>query len=415
MSLCALAAVATAFVVVEPSAGSAGAQQPPTAELEDARHHLDDYTAQEAAALVALDQAAARVAALNAEAAALDAQIAEVSGQLAAAESRLAAAEAAVVAGEQRLAAARDALAATETRMVDQVVSVYVGHDTGLEVEAQYWSASSITSAQAGRSYGQVVMRRQVSAIDEHRLAEENAEIEANALAAARDQAVAARDQVAAQRAELEGARSELAVVQGQAAAEQANHQSLLATVQTQRQAWEARVAALEEESRRIAALLAEAARQREAAAAAAARSGGREERRRRRRWAPSLSNPLARMVITSGFGWRMHPIYGSSRFHAGIDLDADTGDAIFAAAGGLVVAAGWRGGYGNCVVIDHGGGIGTLYGHMSSIGVSTGQTVGQGDRVGAVGSTGASTGPHLHFEVRVYGEPVNPVPYLPL
>ncbi|MGH9119291.1 MAG: M23 family metallopeptidase, partial [Acidimicrobiales bacterium] len=160
-------------------------------------------------------------------------------------------------------------------------------------------------------------------------------------------------------------------------------------------------------------------ARQREAAAAAAAaasRSGGGGG------GAPpppsastELSNPLARMAITSGFGWRVHPIYGISRFHAGIDLDADTGDAIFAAGRGLVVAAGWRGGYGNCVIIDHGGGIGTLYGHMSSIGVSTGQTVGQGERVGAVGSTGASTGPHLHFEVRVYGEPVNPVPYLPL
>jgi murein DD-endopeptidase MepM/ murein hydrolase activator NlpD len=120
-------------------------------------------------------------------------------------------------------------------------------------------------------------------------------------------------------------------------------------------------------------------------------------------------------MVIVSGFGYRSHPIYGSRRLHTGIDLDADSGDPIYAAGAGVVLSAGWRGGYGNCVVIDHGGGIGTLYGHMSSLGVSTGDTVGQGTRIGAVGSTGASTGPHLHFEVRTNGEPVNPVPYLPL
>ena len=119
-------------------------------------------------------------------------------------------------------------------------------------------------------------------------------------------------------------------------------------------------------------------------------------------------------MVITSGFGWRRHPIYGSSRMHTGLDLDADSGDPIYAAAGGVVVSAGWRGGYGNCVIIDHGD-IATLYGHMSSISVGTGEAVTQGSRVGAVGSTGASTGPHLHFEVRINGEPVDPVPYLPL
>jgi murein DD-endopeptidase MepM/ murein hydrolase activator NlpD len=410
-SSCARIAVATlAAAAAIAVAAPAGAQQPPTAELEDARRHRDEFTAQEAAAVVSLQEATGRVADLTAQVGALDARIGEVSGQLAAAESRLAAAEAAVVAGQQRLEAARAALAATEERMVDQVVSVYVGNDTAFEVEQQYWSADTITAAQASRSYGEVVMRRQVSAIDERRLAEENAELEAAALAAARDQATAARDQVAAQRAELEGARAELAAVQQQAAAEEASRQGLLATVQAQRQAWEARVAELEAESRRIAELLAAAERQR--AAAAGRSSAGPPPPAS---LSTPLSNPLPRMEITSGFGWRRHPIYGSSRLHTGLDLDGDTGDPIYAAGGGVVVAAGWRGGYGNCVVIDHGGGFATLYGHMSSIGVSTGQSVGQGTVIGAIGSTGASTGPHLHFEVRVYGEPVDPVPYLPL
>lgn len=388
----------------------AAAQQPPTAELEEARHHLHELTAQEAAVLTNFQAATNRLNELNGQLAALDARIVEVSAQLAAAEGRLAEAEAAVAAAEQRLAAAQAALIATEQLLVDQAVSAYVGQDLGFQLSTEFLSAESISAAQASRSYGQVVMRRQVSAVDEHRRARENAEVEANALAALRGQAEAARNQVATRRAQLETDRGALAVVQQQQAAETANQQALLGQVQAQRAAYERRVADLEAESRRIQAMLAERARQ-QAASRASSGGGG----------APpppsavtALSNPLSRMVITSGFGWRTHPVYGLPRFHAGIDLDADTGEPIWAAAAGVVVNAGPRGGYGNCVIIDHGD-LATLYAHMSSISVSVGETVAQGTRVGAVGSTGVSTGPHLHFEVRIAGVPVDPVPYLPL
>ncbi|MBW3665057.1 MAG: peptidoglycan DD-metalloendopeptidase family protein [Actinobacteria bacterium] len=112
----------------------------------------------------------------------------------------------------------------------------------------------------------------------------------------------------------------------------------------------------------------------------------------------------------TSDFGWRTHPIFGSRRMHAGIDISGSTGQAVVSAAEGLVVHADWRGGYGLAVVIDHGGGVATLYGHLSSISVAAGEVVGQSQTVGAVGSTGWSTGPHLHFEVRVNGEPRDPM-----
>ncbi|MCC6687118.1 MAG: peptidoglycan DD-metalloendopeptidase family protein [Fimbriimonadaceae bacterium] len=113
---------------------------------------------------------------------------------------------------------------------------------------------------------------------------------------------------------------------------------------------------------------------------------------------------------ITSGFGNRFHPILKRSRLHAGVDFGAGTGTRIVAAGSGTVISAGYRGGYGNAVVIDHGGGVSTLYGHCSRIYVSAGQRVTRGQQIAAVGSTGLATGPHLHFEVRVNGRPVNPM-----
>ena len=117
---------------------------------------------------------------------------------------------------------------------------------------------------------------------------------------------------------------------------------------------------------------------------------------------------------ITSPFGWRVHPIFGTQRLHTGIDIGADYGDSIRAADGGIVIHSDWMGGYGNTVIIDHGNGISTLYAHNSQLLVSEGQTVAKGQAVARCGSTGYSTGPHLHFEVRKNGSPVNPLNYLP-
>ena len=120
---------------------------------------------------------------------------------------------------------------------------------------------------------------------------------------------------------------------------------------------------------------------------------------------------------ITSPFGYRTHPIFHSRIFHSGIDIGAGYGSAIKAANTGKVIMAGWYGGYGKVVIIDHGvirgQPITTLYGHMSVINVAQGQKVTKGQIIGKVGTTGYSTGPHLHFEVRVNGQPRNPMNYL--
>lgn len=111
-----------------------------------------------------------------------------------------------------------------------------------------------------------------------------------------------------------------------------------------------------------------------------------------------------------SGYGYRTHPISGQRRMHTGVDIGAPTGQKIVAATDGLVVSAGWRGGYGLTVVIDHGGGVATLYAHQSRLAVAEGQIVDAAETIGYIGSTGYSTGPHLHFEVRVDGSPVDPM-----
>lgn len=128
-----------------------------------------------------------------------------------------------------------------------------------------------------------------------------------------------------------------------------------------------------------------------------------------------SLSLPVGNARISSPYGYRIHPISGKKKLHSGIDFAVPEGTSVHAAEGGVVIVAEWWSGYGNCVIIDHGNNMWTLYGHLRDGGlkVSKGDTVKRGDVIAESGSTGQSTGPHLHFEVRLNGDPVDPSPYL--
>jgi murein DD-endopeptidase MepM/ murein hydrolase activator NlpD len=194
---------------------------------------------------------------------------------------------------------------------------------------------------------------------------------------AAASAARAARDQVASLQAQL-------APAQAQANAQSATVTATLNQIQGTKTDDEAELASIQAASDSIAGEL-------------RVRGGGGAAR-------PCAFRPVADEGINQPF------IPGR---HLGIDLHAEYGEPIHACLAGIVVSAGWRGGYGNAVIIDHGGGMATLYAHQSRMAVSAGQTVNAGDVIGYVGSTGYSTGPHLHFEVRIGGNPVDPAPYL--
>lgn len=168
--------------------------------------------------------------------------------------------------------------------------------------------------------------------------------------------------------------------------------QTLVAEIDSKRKSYEAAQARLEADSDQIKDLL----------AGTGPGPGG----------SGQLAWPVAGS-ISSPFGWRIHPIFGDLRLHTGIDFSASYGDSVYSADRGTVSFVGVMGGYGNVVVVDHGGGLATTYNHLSAFSVSTGQSVGRSQPVGAVGCTGYCTGPHLHFEVRINGTPVDPMPYL--
>ncbi len=202
--------------------------------------------------------------------------------------------------------------------------------------------------------------------------------------------------------------RQQLLVSRDQYTAQAQQQTDLMSRLQENRGALAAAINQLETDSDEITALILE----RVAASGAADEKIAREEALRAARTSGKMLKPTDG-PITSNFGSRFHPVLGYSRFHAGTDFGAATGTPIRAAETGIVIFAGWYGGYGNAVILDHGDNITTLYGHASRLYASEGDTVRKGETIAAIGSTGLSTGPHLHFEVRRAGEPVDPLNYL--
>ena len=314
--------------------------------------------------------------------AALAAQVQTETAKLASARQAVNAAEAAVKATENKIATTEAEMNALHSAVVNRAVNAYIN--------PQAQGIAELTDAKdLGEASRRAAMLRQVAnndrdVIDQLRATREDLDIEKAKADQQRAVAAKRRDDVKQRVTSLSSNLAEKARLE----------KALDARIQS----IQAEAAALSAEEGRIAEIL--AARARTARASRSVDSGPTAVS------GAGLVWPV-RGTVTSEYGYRW------GRLHAGIDIGAPNGTPIRAAKGGEVITAGSMGGYGNCVIIDHGGGFTTLYAHMSRIGTSDGASVSQGQVIGYVGSTGHSTGNHLHFETRVNGSPQNPRRYL--
>jgi murein DD-endopeptidase MepM/ murein hydrolase activator NlpD len=343
--------------------------------------------AKKAQAAAQLDTLKANDAELEAAVRALDAGVAIEAANTDAAQQALRAAERSLTTAQARLAATEAKMADLRARVSEAAVRAYVhpGGDTLLEI---------VRSKDLGEaSRRQALLAHVVSSdrdiVDQMRAARQDEQMEKENLAEAASVAAERKKAAAEKLAGLEKARNDQVKLKNALDARIEQVTSEVAALSREEATLSALIRSRQAEASRAPAPAA-------AANAAPARVGGSGVA-----WPTNGS-------VTSGFGYR----WGS--LHAGIDIANGQGTPIRAAKGGTVILAGWNGGYGNCIVIDHGGGFSTLYGHMTRLRASDGQRVSQGDLIGDMGSTGNSTGSHLHFETRVNGSPQDPARYLP-
>jgi len=376
----------------------------------------------------------------NAQIEEVNAALIEVNNWIAAAEARLRAVELSQTAAQERVAVARkrdaeldEDIEAIQERLRTQVVDIYLD----LVYEQNFLLQDGDPNRNARRQYyieelgadAQVLIDRLRQAKDDQHVTVQQAERAQVEI----EQAQAEIEEALADLAELERAQKKLQdewnrkrdLLQARIDAEAQAQADLEGEISGLNQDIEAiedeierereRIRLEEERQKREAELarLAELERQRQAdldLLAAQERLGQFDDIEIPA--PPRFFTPVTGPLV-SGYGNRVHPIFGTVRFHAGLDYAANTGDPIQAAASGTVIQVQSRGGYGNTIVIDHGGGWTTLYAHLSRYDVSVGDQVAIGEVIGGIGSTGWSTGPHLHFEIRYKGSPRDPAKYL--
>jgi murein DD-endopeptidase MepM/ murein hydrolase activator NlpD len=342
----------------------------------------------------------------------LDAKLEELDGRLKVTQSELTNAQnrlrALVVrqgGTEARLAQLRQQLEAARQALVDQAIAAYTGQSDAGRLTGLILSTPDIGQLATKQSYLRAATATQADLIvNRERLQEQTKDL-LEQLAADQARAKAERDAIAARQARLKAERESEATVRYQVSVEIARGNDLLHEVIARRDEFEAKARELEVQSAAIAETIRGRAASSSSSSSASSSSSSSSS--------GGFGRPLDAIRVASSFGWRIHPIYGDRRMHTGVDLNAGSGAPIRSVAAGEVISAGWLGGYGNAAVVDHGGGVATLYAHMSALLVGSGQRVDKGQVIGRVGCTGSCTGPHLHFEVRVGGNPVDPMGYL--
>jgi murein DD-endopeptidase MepM/ murein hydrolase activator NlpD len=370
----------------------------PTAQqIQALKNQVDEVSADEAQLLDQLDESKSRLADLNAKVADLDQQRAPVEVALQGAQGHLDDLGSRQLAVEAQLADTQGKLVDARQHMVDRAIAAYTGEKGGARYADLLLHVRSIRDLSAASVYVQSALDDDRAVVRRYEQLKSQVSGLRDSLDSDRSQARSQRDVVASQEQDLSSRRQAQDSLRQQAAAEVAKQNDLLGQLQSRKAEFEGQIVALQRQSDALASQL----RGRQSGQVLVPSGHG------------VLAVPIPGAPITSGFGPRVHPIYGDVRMHTGIDFGASAGTPIRAAADGVVVSAGPLGGYGNATVIDHGNGLATLYGHQSRIAVSPGQRVSRGQIIGYVGCTGLCTGPHLHFEVRVRGTPVDPMQYL--
>lgn len=394
-----LALVLTGSVVVAaPAAGSdldddlSGVRS----EMTALRSQISDAAAEQSEVAQAVVAAAEALDAVDRELLAVTVRFDSVTAEIDVASSALDVVRSALADQFEELAVVRTQKDEAESDARDSLVAAYVGGSVTQPSIA--FSAEAVSDVDVALAYFDLMTESRAAAADRYAAM---VEVESQKEAEIRESEFLVQAEVDA----LEVLRADVNSIKVEREARQveldlvlADQEALLARVNAEIDEFEGELTSLEKEESSIRAEIA-------AAAAAAA--------------APKVTTSSGGYVrpvpggVSSGFGMRIHPIYGTSKMHTGWDMNASQGDPIRAMAAGTVILAGVKGGYGNTIMIDHGGGLVTLYAHQSKLGASVGDRVTSGEVIGYIGSTGLSTGPHLHFETRVSGNPVDPDRYL--
>lgn len=383
-----LAVLATLLALGSVGPAPATAHGGDQGELEAARRKIAAVEAQLSSARAEQTQAEAEVREADVQLAVLEAAVNEVAAALD--RQELAVEEA------QDRVAGLEAVAATHMAAFAERAAAMYKRGVGIPFEA-VMAAGSMGEALERGAYVQAL-----SASD--RAALEQVIATRTAVEAERERLAEERDRLAHMKAEQEAVYAKVEELRRHRALQAAAVRADVASLESQKEDLEAesrRVERLIRERQRAAALAAERAAARAAAQASTSSAGA--------------AAAVGRAVSASGYAWpRCAPVTSEfgrrwGRMHTGIDIDGDTGDPIYASKGGVVIFAGWQGGYGRLTLVDHGDGVVTAYAHQSAFAAGQGTRLAQGQRIGSVGNTGNSTGPHLHFETRVNGRPVNP------
>ena len=369
---------------------------------------LDKIHEKQAAARAAIQRLDARGDNLDDIVASLDAQRAQAEARVNAVKERLKELDERIEVKKDQLTEAQKRMAVLESELreilgdlglrtdvfVDRAVAAYKAGPTAY-VEGVL-SSDTFNDVIDRYTYYQAALDADSTLIDEIEVLRDGVEERRIEVEERQAQIAEAKLALQSDRAEAQALHDERALVLAQRKAIVAEKQAILTATRNKQAVHEAELAAFNQAEEELEAQL----------AAASASNGQFPVGGGHLLWPAAGS-------VTSGYGYRTHPIFGDTRLHAGIDIGAAYGAPVIASDSGTVVFAGVMSGYGNAIVIDHGGGLATTYNHLSSFTVASGQAVKRGAQIGAVGCSGYCTGPHLHFEVRVDGNPVDPMPYL--